>query len=373
MLEIFLFIYSVLEFTNLQRQIHTYNYFNELYVEPIVSEMDKKNCIDALISKDSEIFERSKLYTITNQIMDIGKLYNAVTCIKGENTPSDIMQVGTSRLHWSYTPVIIDICMKQLRILGEYYMYWNGYSRKTYITKDGYYSVFTYKNNTNKSKPLIFFPGIGFGAIPYAHVAKLFRRTIHIVEVPNLCYATPNTNSHATGTTLSEVVKSCVDEQEHDVICHSFGSFHTSIYLNTSYKLNKIKNVVICEGFTNPIDVVYNHILPFISCKHFGHIPIISKSFLKYMIFTKVLVNNIYIHSYCKRYIDICTNVNWRDYGDIKIKYVYSENDELLNSKYITSKMNPEDYYFIPKGRHGACFFGKKRNTVIENIIKMLQ
>ncbi len=356
-----------MEFVHWTKQLRTYKYFNELYIEPLESKAELIACIDTIISKDTDFFERTKLSSITSYVTNKEQMYNSLAYTRGSFTPSDQLHVGSSRLYWSYTPLLMDLSMKQLRVLGEYYMYWNGYSSQSYLTNDGYYNVFTYRNTTNTKRPLIFFPGLGFGAIPYVHVAKLFNRTVHIVEIPNFCYATPHTNTHTTGRTLTKIVNRCVGNQEHDVISHSFGSFIASVYLNTSYKTKQIKNVIVCEGFTNPIDVVMCHIIPFVNFTHFGHINVVTYSLIRFVIFLKLFVHNIYIHSYCKRHINVVTDVNWRDYGNIQIKYIYSENDELMDSKYIISKMvNKEERFCIPKGKHGSCFFGKHRNNVID-------
>jgi len=371
MLDIILFIYSALEFTHYQKQCRVYNYFNELYIKPNVTERETDAFIDALLTADTDFFDRAQVSSISNHITNRKQLSDAVVSTQKELTlaPPDKIQAGHSQLYWSYTPFLMDTLMKQLRILSEQYMLWNGYKRKTYSTDDGYYNVFTYENNASTKRPLIFFPGLGFGAIPYVHVAKLFNRTVHAIEVPNFSYATLKTNTHATGHGISDIVKRCICDQEHDVVGHSFGSFHASIYLNASYTLQKIQNVYICEGFTNPVDIIVNHIIPFVNNTHFNTLPVVRYSYGKFIFFLKLFANNIFVHSFCKRFI--CPiNTNWRDYGKIKIKYIYSENDELIDSNYIMRKMKPEQYYCIPNGKHGSCFFGKRRKELIQTLFE---
>lgn len=365
MLDIALFIYCVLEFTHYQKQCRVYNYFNKLYVEPNNNELT--SCIDALLAADKDFFDRAQVSSISSHLTNREQLCDALTFTKEELAPPDKWKAGRSKLYWSYTPFLLDTLMKQARVLGEQYMLWKGYTRKTYLTNDGYYNVFTYHTTASTKRPLIFFPGLGFGAIPYVHVAKLFNRTVHLIEVPNFCYATPNTNSHATARGLKRIVKQCVGDQEHDVAGHSFGSFHASIYLNASYTVQKIRNVFICEGFTNPVDILVNHTIPFVNRTHFGKLPVIRYSFGRFVIFLKLFANNIYIHSFCKRIIHPI-NTNWRDYGNIQIKYIYSENDELIDCKYTMRKTNPDNCYCIPNGKHGTCFFGKRRNELIATL-----
>lgn len=367
MLDILLFVYSVLEFTHYQKQCRVYNYFNKLYVEPNISNNELNSCIDALLTVDTDFFERAQVSSISNHITNRKQLCDALSYTPDEIAPSDKFKPVRSELTWSYTPFILDTLMKQARVLGEQYMRWNGYKRKTYLTNDGYYNVFTYENNASTKRPLIFFPGAGFGAILYVHVAKLFNRTVHMIEVPNICYATPNTNSHATGRGLSDIVEQCVGDQEHDVASHSFGSFHTSMYLNTSYTLQKIQNVYICEGFTNPADVLVNHMMPFVNTTHFDKLPALQYSYVKFILLVKLLIQNIYIQSFTKRFVRII-DVNWKDYGKIKIKYIYSENDEMMDSKYIMRKTSPDLYYCIPNGKHGSCFFGRRRKEFIQTL-----
>lgn len=369
MMDIVIFLYTALEFIHYQKQLRIYNYFNELYVEPIATKDEMNSFIDVLFNKDPDFFVRTQVSSIFKHFTNREAFYDSLTCTQKEITLPDKWKAGQSKLYWSYTPFLVDTFMKQLRVFGEQYMRWNGYKCNRYINYDGHYNVFTYNNNVSSKRPLVFFPGLGFGAIPYVHVGKLFNRTVHMIEVPNYCYATPNTNTHTSGQGLMDIVKRCVGDQEHDIAGHSFGSFHTSLYLNSAYALQKIRNVFICEGFTNPVDLLVNHIIPFVNHTHYGKLPVVRYSYCNFILFLKIFIQNIYIHSFCKRFIHPI-NSNWRDYGNIKIKYIYSENDQLIDSKYIMMKTNLEQYYCIPSGKHGSCFFGKRRNEVINNFFK---
>lgn len=367
-MDLLLFMCGVVEFTHYQKQVGVYNHFNTLRVKYDTSMQDVEKCIDKIISVDGDFFERASICSITNRIKTRTDLYDFFSNPGPNLEPPDIAKPGNSELYWSYTPFCVDIFMKQLRLVGEKFMKWNTYTQSTYATNDGYFNVFTYENKDSIGRPLIFFPGLGFGAIPYATVAKAFGRTVHIIEVPNFCYATPNTTTHATGESLSFIVKKCVGDQDHDVIGHSFGGFHATIYLNESHSLRKVKKILICEGFNNPIDVLMNHLIPFVNNSHFGSIPVVRFPFARFNFFIHMIAYNIYIHSFCKRHINIINSTLWREYDGVRIKYIYSENDPLIDSNYIMQRMNPDDYYCIKNGTHGSCFFSNE----LTNVVKIL-
>ena len=85
------------------------------------------------------------------------------------------------------------------------------------------------------------------------------------------------------------------------------------------------------------------------------------------------LFSNLDVQAFCKRYHTIYSGVLWREYKNIKIKYIFSGNEILTDTRYIISQMDKNDYYFIENGYHGSCMFGRKKNISFDIIKKWLQ
>ena len=77
-------------------------------------------------------------------------------------------------------------------------------------------------------------------------------------------------------------------------------------------------------------------------------------------------------NSWCKRYHNLYNGTFWRDYSYSNIKYIYSKNDIIMDSEYIIKQMNPTEYIFNEKGKHGSCLFGKNSEIVRKQISDLL-
>ncbi len=249
-------------------------------------------------------------------------------------------------------------------------MYFSGFQRSWHLTDDGYYSVYKYEPK-NRQRPIIFFPGLGMGAIPYAHIAKqLLNRTVYIIEVPNMGYATPLSDRHATSKTIYEVVSKLV--HEFDIVCHSLGSTHTANLMNNLFlknELGRVKNAVICDGFVNPIDVITSNLYSFVDNCDYDATTKKARNKWEFHAFLYFAMHNPEFGSWAKRFHNFYDEVLWRDYDGVNIDYIYGEKDFLYDTEYICKNSNG---LLIPRASHGACLFGKRSKYTIQYINELL-
>jgi pimeloyl-ACP methyl ester carboxylesterase len=243
--------------------------------------------------------------------------------------------------------------------------YVQGFSRTWHKTDDGYYSVWSH--HISGTKPILFFPGLGLGAVPYAKFAKIFGRTVHIVEVPNIGYSTPLSNRQATLKTLYEVVSKHVEDGT-DVFAHSFGSVMTAMYLNAIHdKPHPQQNVVICDGFVNPCDIITTHIYPFVGLTDYSVIRKKPRRWYEFFLFVYFGIYNIEFQAWAKRFHNVYANTLWRCYPNTNINYVFSKHDILYDTEFIAEN---SDCVLLPKGGHGYSVFGRFDKQIYTQMIE---
>jgi pimeloyl-ACP methyl ester carboxylesterase len=342
-----------------------YIYFNNLRITHNESPTETWAMLKSLMNKNPRLFQRTGLFTHTEHIHNEDDLYDALTSHSKER-PANKLQDGCSRLHWRYSPFAFELFMKTIRQFGNLYMkYIQRYERTWHKTIDGYYSV--WHHNVPGSKPLLFFPGLGLGAIPYAKFAKSFDRTVHIVEVPNIGYSTPLSNSQVTPESLYSVIKEHVDDGV-DIFSHSFGSVTTAMYLNIIRdKPHPLQNVIICDGFTNPYDIVTTHIYPFVEFNEYYTIYKKPRRWLEFAVLLYFGTYTIDFQAWAKRFHNMYTNTTWRDYPNTNIHYVYSKNDIAYDTEYI-GKIS--DCTLLPKGGHGYSIFGIRDISIYKEMFR---
>jgi len=345
-----------------------YNYFNK-FRQPKITQEQMREMTDVILEQNPNLFERAQLFEHTSHITNKDELYDTMQTHQ-ELRPSNKLQVGCSKLFWRYHPFAFEIAMKLVRQIGNGYMRYLGFTREWHKTRDGWYSVWTHE--VPGTKPIVVFPGFGLGAIPYAKYAKKFKRTLHMIEVPNMGYATPMSDGHATPETIYDVVSKYGTAP--DVFAHSMGSSHTAIWLNETTQRNGVllpkHNVVICDGWVNPTDAVRSHMYPFVDYCDFPHWDNKQMTQLKFNIFLWIALHNLELTTWTKRYVNVYNSSLWREYPNANIKYVYSVNDILYESKYITDNCNKS--ICIGNGGHGSVIFGKKREyafSIIQNLL----
>ena len=347
-----------------------YNHFNRFRCSDVKPEQTRE-MIDAVLAKNPDFFERVQLFEHTSHIKDKAELYKCLR-IQSELRPANKLQMGCTQLYWRYHPFAFEIMMKLIRQIGNGYMrYYLGFTREWHKTTDGWYSVWTYE--VQGTKPIVFFPGFGLGAIPYANYAKKFERTVHMIEVPNMGYATPLSERHATSDTIYEVVS--IYGNAHDVFAHSLGGAHAAMWINETTVRNGTtlseQNLVICDGFVNPVDMLRNHMYPFVDFCDFRNMKKKSRTKLEFIILIWIAVHNLELNSWAKRYQNSYHGAMWREYPKANIKFIYSENDILYDTRYIAD--NCCDSLCIGNGGHGSVIFGKKRDYVFAIIKQWLK
>jgi hypothetical protein len=349
----------LVELCHYLRLSRRYNNFNRLRL-PNIEPEKTRDMIRAIISKDEDLFERAQLHDNTSHIRNEDDVYDGVR-IHDEQRPANQLQVGCAKIFWRYHPFAFEIMMKVIRQIGNMYMRYLGFSRAWHKTPDGWYSVWTHIVPGTKS--LLFFPGLGLGAVPYAKYAKKFKRTVHMIEVPNMGYATPYSERHATIQTLYDVISEYGNDN--DIFAHSLGSVHAAMWINENTLRNDATkyNAVICDGFVNPIDALRSHMYPFVNYCDYLNIKKKPRTRKEFDFFLWFATHNLEFNSWAKRYHNWYDGVLWRDYPNVKIKYIYSGNDILYDTKNIADKCG--DSLCIDKGGHGSVLFGKQRDIVL--------
>jgi pimeloyl-ACP methyl ester carboxylesterase len=364
-----LFFSIAFEYAHYTRLIIRHKHFNDLRLERTHSDEEQRKMMEVIIKKNPGIFERNVQRKHLAHIVDEDTLYDALT-IQNQIQPSNKMCVGRSEIYWRYCPFRVESFFYGVRKLGELYMYFAGFKRSWHWTTDGYYSVYTFHNSNSNERPIVFFPGLGLGAIPYAHIAKRLNRTVYMIEVPNMGYATPLSDRHATAKTIYEVVGKYADE--FDIVCHSMGSGHATHLINNLFlknELYKVKNLIVCDGFVNPVDALINHMYPFVDFCDYELVHKRLRTKREFYMFVYFASQNPEFNSWAKRYHNFYDGVLWRDYNGVNIHYIYGDKDVLYDTDYISQHSKG---LVIKNASHGACFFGKRREHTIQHINNLL-
>jgi hypothetical protein len=350
-------VFGLAELYHYWKLSRRYKHFND-FRQPNITQEQMCEMTDAILEKNPNLFERALLFEHTLHITNKDEFYDSMRTHE-ELRPSNKLQVGCTKLFWRYHLFAFEIAMKIVRQLGNGYMrYCLGFTREWHNTSDGWYSVWTHE--VPGTKPIVFFPGFGLGAIPYAKYAKQFKRTVHMIEVPNMGYATPMSDGHATSKSIYELVS--IYGIAPDVFAHSMGSSHAAIWLNETTKRNGAllpeHNVVICDGWVNPIDAMRSHMYPFVDYCDYSLLDNKQMTRINFHIFLWSSLHSLELTAWLKRYHNVYDSCLWREYPKANIKYVYAENDILYDSKYIAD--NCVNSTCIGKGGHGSVIFGKK-------------
>ena len=292
----------------------------------------------------------------------------ASTASSNAPEPAHVWCIGRSRLQWAYRPMLMEGSLWCIRAIGELRMYQTGFKRTDHPTIDGTYCVWT--KRVDGTRPLLVFPGLGLGAIPYASIAASFGRTVHVVEVPNFGPASSRSDTHGTSHTLYTVVAAHVPDHTLDILAHSFGTAVATTYLNVVQLLSAdalpVQQAVFCDGFTHSTDFVRSMLYPFVDSSDRGQHVGLHVSLLEYRIFLRFAMQKYEFATFAKRSHTLYDGTLWRAYPTVRMLHVYGTHDMLYDVPYIRSRSSDtemEQFLFVEQGKHGACLFGP-RNVV---------
>ena len=193
---------------------------------------DVKAVVAIVLAKNPGLLQRLRTLDLrhTNHIRTPEDLNECMTPWATVLRASHVLTTGGSRLRWRYIPLPLSGAKNLIRIVGELYVKRKGFTREWHRTKDGYYAVWS--KFVEGTRPIVVFPGLGLGAIPYATLATKLNRTVHMVEVPNFGSATPLSPQPFTSETLYDIVSKYA--RAPDILAHSFGTCVATMFLNES-------------------------------------------------------------------------------------------------------------------------------------------
>jgi pimeloyl-ACP methyl ester carboxylesterase len=338
---------------------------------------------EQLIACTPGIFRRLARYSATIHVADKDTMLDAMNVsVTDPLDPATHQCAGSSTLFRQYTPVLFHWIRRTLYHAGTIAMRRVGYTSRIHATEIGDYTVWSHI--VPESKPIVMFPGFGLGAVPYHGVMTQFGRTVHIIELPNLGHNTPqNAPGYMTGDTIYRVVRNHVGDEPHDIVAHSLGSPQAAHYINyqhTTHTTPPDQTAVICDGFVCPVDGYISHIYPFVDYPMYREMMRHREkpfSWFEFSNFLRFASHDLNLQVFAKRFHNFYEGVLWRDDYETTIRYVFGERDMLYDVPYIQSVVSKsyverKKYLFLPKARHGACFFGKRRNETLVHIGDML-
>ena len=277
---------------------------------------------------------------------------------------------GNTDLVFSYKPFLVKSLLYLVKYIGEIRLYYLGFTKNIHHNNDGIYCVWSRKCKLNiNKKPIIFFPGYGLGSVLYLNIYNKFDREIHIIEVPNISSFTKS-NSHCTSKNLNKIIK--IYDKNADFIAHSLGTLHCSMYINfkNNYKLKK--KIVLCDPFCLPINFIDTLSAPLINYDNYKTIKRIRNnqyiSQIQWFFIVWFIYHDIEFQSWTKRFARLNEILLWKQYKNIKFKYIFGEKDIMISSHLLKNVIDYNNILILPKGKHGSCFFGKRSDHVINYI-----
>jgi pimeloyl-ACP methyl ester carboxylesterase len=362
--------YGIAELVHYCKFVVKYHRFNNMRIANHTRKQIEET-VDQLLIHTPETFQRTAQYSATAHLTDKESLVDMmwVDPSNPSTDPSTQLWVGRSILFRQYKPVFFHWIRSTLYRAGTIAMRRAGYVPRIHATEIGDYTVWS--RVIPDTKPIILFPGYGLGAVPYHGVLRDFGRTVHIVEIPNIGFNTAtDAPGYITSDTVYRVVRAHVGDEPHDIVAHSLGSSQAAHYINhqhTHHTTPPDQTAVICDGFVCPVDSIISHLYPFVDYPMYREMMrhretrIPWREFISFLWFA---THDLDGQIFCKRFHNFYDGTLWRPDYETNIRYVFGERDMLYDVPYIKSVVSQsyverEKYTFIPKARHGGCFFGK--------------
>jgi hypothetical protein len=357
------------ELMHYRRQARRFHLFeNGRYTT--ISLTDERHALNELVRKNPDLLERIQTgfppskYIISQDDID------AALSSDGPALPANRVSQGRSRLFWQYRPLFCSVLFHTVRRMGEWYLQWLGFNRVFHMTTDGCYAVWSHV--VPGTRPLLVFPGLGMGAIPYATLISGIKRTVYVIEVPNFGGNAPLSDRQFTAETLCDVVDAYCPDHILDIFAHSFGTCTAATYLNESQDRHgvdmPIQHVVLCDGFVHAVDFVRSNIYPFVDDMDYGYDGRPLLFGLKYAI------RDIEFQAWSKRFHNLSHGTLCRkSYPNLRLLYIFGTSDGLYDVPYIRSHVCDslkEKFVFVEDGMHGDCIFGdRNRRSDVFNMI----
>lgn len=373
--------YGFAELTYYRRFVVRYHRFNGMRIRNHTREQNSR-VMEQWILRTPKIFERLARYTATSHITDKNSLLDAMCVDESTTTPATQLCAGNSALFRQYKPMLLQWIRQALYCAGTIAMRHTGYTKRIHATEIGDYTVWT--RVVPNTKPLVMFPGFGLGAVLYCNVMLHFGRTVHIIELPNLGFSmSQDAPGYMTSDTIYRVVRAHVGDEPHDIIAHSLGTSPAAHYINhqhTHHTTPPGQKAVICDGFVCPVDGPMNHIYPFVDHSMYRELichrkkPFPWNEFTFFLVF---VVRDLDVTVFTKRFHNFYDGTLWRNDYKTDIRYIFCERDLLFDVPFIKDSVSKSPtergkYIFIPKARHGAGFFGMRRNETLKHIKKWI-
>lgn len=348
----------VLEAANYMRYASWYRWFNAMRCNRH-TRAQIKTAVDSLMAQNPTTIERMKLHPAMVHLTNADALVDALHVGEFDSAeqPCGVMCTGKSRLHWFYRPLVLD-CVHALAFgVGWVRLRQMGFEQTEYPTCVGKYHVWS--RHVAGTKPVVFFPGFGVGAAPYARALLVLNRTIHAVVGPNMTSAWTWHSGQYTSDTLYDTVRRHLTGEEHDVLGHSMGSQMAASYANAQYVRGteqENQTFVVVDGYSSPVDSFMACNGAFVVYDHWGKMgPILTKSHSLFVFYVTWLFSNLQFTATTKRFHSIVECTFWRDDYKARMVYCHSKADDLFDVPFM---LQSGKVTLLSKGGHGDAFFG---------------
>ena len=353
-------VYLVAEYRSYVRQRRRFVHFEQLRVRMSPTERNATRDVMARLShdlarlRDLDLRPHSCLRTSQN-ILEASKIPDDTE----PRRPAHEMTLFNTSLYWQYIPLPVwyGICL--VRFVGEAYLRGRGFARQWHSTPDGYYAVWS--RHVPKTRPVVLFPGVGLGAVPYVEIAARLGRTVYMIEIPNLGYSTPLSDRQCTASTLYDVITSHVACP--DILAHSMGTVMATMFLNEQrargVSVTQQQHVVLCDGFTHLVDVPLSWVGAFMGWSDYRQV-CRDKGAYVYLMWAIILVmlHNVEVQAWTKRFCFPHTSLLYHPYPNTHILHLYGSKDPLMDARYISEKHQDESIVLVEDGaNHGDILF----------------
>ena len=154
----------------------------------------------------------------------------------------------------TYKPLVVQ--MSRIVLVRAGWYYWaRGWTSVSVHTTDGMYRIWS--RVVAGTRPIVFFPGVGLGFVPYVSYLSHTGRTVYAIEVPNLSNLSweQTVSIPRTRTVLQAFHTVVPEEVVVDIMGHSMGTFGVSLLVN-GLPSPRIGAIVLFDPFCHPVHVL---------------------------------------------------------------------------------------------------------------------